>query len=383
MDNQITVALNVGGIEIPIDPNLYTYIAIIENTKNLLPTLQMGLYDAAGVSQSTPLFLAGGPLTLTFGTDDKTTPPKVYNFLLFDVPKLQPTFKGPYVEITAYYNAPQYFRSIVSKSYKGNSSEVISEIGQQCNLSTQCDSTNDSQVWLPNNRPLGQFARNVCEHGYKSSTSCMELAVTESGGTFNLKYRDIVAAHAEGPKASFQNSGITKGNNHFTFEHSLSSSAGTANYISGLGSNTLQSSFIGDFNQFSQVASSLLGGGASTISSGLQSLVGNVGNFFHPMDTQNVHDKYAESYNQNIRLKASFAIDLDVVVEEQTDLAIFDSVTVDMKNFQNTNSPVVYNGQYIVSAKTTYLTGTTFRQMLTLTTNSIVAGPGSGLIGGS
>ncbi len=70
-------------------------------------------------------------------------------------------------------------------------------------------------------------------------------------------------------------------------------------------------------------------------------------------------------------------------MEEQTDLAIFDSVTVDMKNFQNTNSPVVYNGQYIVSAKTTYLTGTTFRQMLTLTTNSIVAGPGSGLIGGS
>lgn len=98
------------------------------------------------------------------------------------------TTVGRTVTIDAYLNCPKYWFTSACTAYRGSTSQVMKQIATLCDFGSDCDSTQDSQLWMQGNMTYSDFVRYLTQRGFAGKGSYMMSGLTLSK---SLIYKNV------------------------------------------------------------------------------------------------------------------------------------------------------------------------------------------------
>lgn len=359
--NQYNIDLRIGGKKIIATHSNVLNLNTIENQAMHLPTIQMSIQDDDGELAAIVRSGTDVPIELTFGDGGKSGE-QTATWLIQGQPSLEHS-KGTYiVHMEGMLDKVQYARKIVSGLYEGNASDVISKIAGEVGLTFKGDSSNDSQVWLPNNKSLAGYATHVVNRAYAGATSVFAKAVNEGS---ELLMKDLSKLTNGGTVFGLGDGAIP------ILTYSSSSMASLANHTRAAGSHSSGYDPEGVFQELTKVTATFVGNTLG-FSESFQSSIGDLGGRLDTIirDAGNVHAKYQEALHQNKRLRSMLSHDLQIVIDNFSGTSILEGATAIPPSFLTTMRDSVNKtlaGNYIVSTKTRSLQGSQYFEKLTLT----------------
>jgi len=353
---QWNIQLNIGGLDITANPTTVPVLNWFQTIHQNLPSINLVVNDITGELLNYAMDGAAIDITLGDGGQNETTS----RFNIQGSPQIALGNSYYRFKINAVLDAMPYMRKIASGLYEGQSSNALSKVAQQSGLSFDGHTTNDSQVWLPNNQTLAGFARMVSSRGWASASSSMLLAVTDK---FNLLYKDLDRVINGGSKATFGQGGIPM------LDYSATSRGMIANNNRALGVTASGFDSAGAFKELANISVLQLSN-FFNFSSANKEAIGKLGGRLDQIvrDAGNVHDKFDDALHQNKRLRAMYSFDLNVLTDVVTDIELLSRVTANvLDHVKPSQINTALSGDYIVTSITKSLTSPKYVERLTLT----------------
>lgn len=361
--DQIGLDLSVNGTNIPLGPDSFESVSVFQNMHSLVGTAQVNIIDVRNYF-SQGLFADGAKVSIALGPAVQNQNPYPNNFLLFNIQEATPTAMGTSLKFSCMQESPGIFRKTMTKAYKGTSSSVITQMGQEVGVNVSTTGTSDNQTWLPNNRPYGQAMRKIADHGHGSSTSAMHLAMGTNGqGQWSLMYKDVIQQLQNSASRKFVSLEGFKGDGYPVLSCKFRTHSGTLNNQFAYGGAVMQTKMDGK-TVIDKAVEAIQSSASLNVSSAIKGVVGELSKFIMPTDVKNVHDNYSKALLQNEKLKATLSVFVEVVTHYYTDLAIMDPVDLVITNGTDINRAV--SGRYVVHSRTQHISSRTYREKLVL-----------------
>jgi len=281
----------------------------------------------------------------------------IYNFRQFHHKK---QFNGSFFsyEIDGYLDFPKYWMGTSNVGIQGTSSSALASIANTCGLQFNGASTNDAQLWLPRNQTYAEFACSIADRGYITDSSYVELGVDFTG---TLIYKDVNNL----PTSQYT---ITLGQldpSSFTAsDYEPVARSGIVNKMTGY-QNTKYGQSIS-----SQTASTSFAQLAFTPDTTAPlyntAMVGQIDRgylSYGGLDVGNTHENYDKAKYQNLRYSNLYSLDVKFLMRMPTGLNLFDTFTFSVDS-EATKQDKAYAGTYIVSARSQFMTGANFAEMI-------------------
>ena len=90
-----------------------------------------------------------------------------------------------------------------------------------------------------------------------------------------------------------------------------------------------------------------------------------------PIDCGNVHENFIKAQHQNRRIKSTYATTVNLMVAESTGLRLFDKVDLTLASTQTYETNEVYQGSYLITAKTIAVSGAYYREKFELSSQGV------------
>jgi len=353
IENRMALGVYIGGREFPIEVNGFTHCQILTTMKYYLPVLNIQLIDSYNLLKSDITLSDGTSIQIKLGKD--TTSTISYNFRVFTI---KITNQGPVnlYNIYAYYDYPAFLQQPAVVPLTGNSSDVISKIGEKFNIPVEVDPSNDYQRWTTDNSRYCLYARNVTAHAYLDENSLFLIGTTLTG---KIRYKNIQAyTHVNNPKVSY--AGYTQ--NYIPIvDHRILTSSGFMNSSTGYGhSFVIQDSVISveDSVNVKRVSNDLaMHKGVKGVTEDGQIEVSPI------IIGAETHTKYQRAKYQNNRLSSLYTQGIEFMSIYMSDLDILDPCKVLVPQANAQSSPdldPVHSGNYVVGAKVIFIQGANY-----------------------
>nr|DAH47950.1 MAG TPA: hypothetical protein [Caudoviricetes sp.] len=174
-----------GFMEFPcVEMCTLTELNMTESVKFHVPLLYLQLEDGIGFFTKFP-FIDGCRIRITILINSKTF--QRVEFRVFNHNTIL-TRMGQTVTIDAYLNCPKYWFTSSCAGYRGSTSQVIKQIAETCGFGTDCDSTQDSQLWMQGNMTYAEFVKYLTQRGFGGKGSYMMSGLTLSQ---SLVYKNV------------------------------------------------------------------------------------------------------------------------------------------------------------------------------------------------
>lgn len=362
IEGQWNGEVKIGGIEIPLHKNSLTSFFIFNTIHQHLPSLSMSFKDEGANFIANLGITDGAPITVDIG-DGGIGSSGPMNFRAMGDLRIQGTHSAEHVKMSAVLDNIAWMRKIVQGSVKGTSGDAINKVASEAGLTPQIHSTSDAQVWLPTNKTLASHALHIAERGWASATSCMAIAVQDSG---LLRYFNLDEVASGGLSKSFGVNGIP------VLQHEVSSKSTLYNNSAGYGATSTTFDITGKFKELNQIAMTQFSGNLP-ISGFIQNAIGQMGGRImpRPINVGNVHTKWDEAIHQNRRIKDTYAHDVNILVDTFSGVNLLDKVYLQLAINTSGDPLVGLTGDYIVTAFTRVLTGTRYFEKIVLTNQSM------------
>lgn len=355
LKDRLFAAVLFNGVEFPFEINALDFIHISSSVRTTLPALTFKVTDVTKFLTINNFLVDGTQITVTVGKEKQKTSFAFRLFSFTESPGASPVYT-----IRGYLDSPLYWTSSLAEFQKGGSNNVLGSLASMCSLKFAGTNTSDSQVWIPQNLRISDFADKVCQHGWANDGSCMQMGVTANR---ELRYRNV-SNFAEFPvKDFFDLTKVTDKVKPIT-SYSVSNKAGFFNVSSGYGSTRVSQSILVDDSDVStltlQKNSSKLMVNRAVRDSIAQNKVA-----FSPVNVGNVHPNYERAVYQNHRLGSLFTLGMDVMTPEFSECDLLDVVSVSVENPEIKGSKQ-YSGKYLVTSKVLYVKGANYYEKLEL-----------------
>lgn len=355
LKDRLFASILFNGVEFPFEINALDFIHISSSVRTTLPALTFKVTDVTKFLTVNNFLVDGTQITVTVGKEKQKSS---FSFRLFSFTEAPGT--SPVYTIRGYLDSPLYWTSSLSEFQKGGSNTVLANLASMCGLRFSGTNTSDSQVWIPQNLRISEFARRVREHGWINEGSCMQMGVTSSK---ELRYRNV-SNFAQFPvKDFFDLTKVTDQVKPIT-AYSVVNKAGFFNVNSGYGSTRISQSVLEDDAEVSSLTlqknSSKLMVNRSVKNAILQNKV-----MFSPIDVGNVHSNYERAVYQNQRLGSLFTLGMDVMTPEFSEADLLDVVSVSVETPEIKGSKQ-YSGKYLLTSKVLYVKGANYYEKLEL-----------------
>jgi len=341
----------INGVELNLSPSSIQDLLIIENNLQALPTLTLQYQDRSETSSNLDLLVDGAIIEIQFGKDKEKQEIPNLKFRILGQPQHRYANGGIIYRINAILNAPLWLHSMATKPFTGTSSAAISYIASQCGLKALCDPTADSQVWYPNRLNYNKWADKISLHGWADNLSCMVLGVDAEGLVY---YRNLSTYAFGSPKARF-NEGSTDNNStvkrHIIRDYQVISGSTLYNHTAGYQVKHHRIGVDGVISEQDQLSVKRVS--RTTINSEDSKKIGFTRTPYTAPNTGNIHSKYELAEYQNKRIRSTWSTDIHVIVDEQTDLRLFDPVDIYLPQYRGDYDR--FSGRYIVGARVRYL----------------------------
>lgn len=357
-------ALNVGGVDIPVDIHQYFQEITIRSHIHMdLPSLTLNFLDIGGFMVNKINIRDGMEVTVAMG-DGMSSAPMPATFLMTGGPQVAPGTGADQVQQKALLAKPSWPRKIWDQSMEGTTDAVIRRIASEAGMRVEADTAQDAQKWLPNNRPLAQYARFLASRAWFGEMSAPIQGIREDG---TYLYKDIDKLIKSPGIATI---GMQRGMIPY-LEHMFTSKAKVYNSVRGYGSTSILDDGSGVIKEFGQIAASLLSGFGG-IGGVWASAVGTLGTRveWSPIDSGNVHKNYHQAKHHNPRIKGLYGEDVKIILDRESGVDLLQMVN--FQPFDKHTGGVIsaYAGNYMVTGKVRTLKKQRYYECLTLTSQS-------------
>jgi hypothetical protein len=365
--SQYYVDLAFNDTEFSATPTSVPRIFEMNNNHHHLPSVLLYVNDVTGSLLNQQNLGDGSPIDIATTSDPSLYPPVTTTYRMVGRPKAISS-QTANLSITGYLDAPKYLRQVIQKSYRGNSSDVITQMAGDVGMTARTDPTNDSMAWLPNLKTYSNFARHLTDYGWASATSLMSMAVNR---TKEILYFDMIDHIQNQPVATFYYGGTPPtggGNSYLIARYNILTKSGVLNHWMGYGANTNQVGRDGTLNVYNPVQATFFStfiDVATAVQSDINKLVRTA---YHPPDTGNGHANFISAYHQNRRLRSLFSSDLEIMIIGDCTCDIFDIVAVDIVDSSTYQTNPAYQGNYVITAKTRTIWNNMYYTRLQLST---------------
>ncbi len=361
------IELTSNGKALPFSPGTFDYLYVIQNVIQMVPTLTIQLKDASFILGRDNPLVDGAPLQLKIGTKKETEPPVEMKFRIIGTPKDGAHGTGSAPLIKAILDCPKLF-SITDGVYDGPSTDVIKKIGGECGLKVEADGANDKMKWLPLRQQKGKFAHNVCNHAWADDKSIYALAVTD---THKMRFKNLATLKKDKPTTLLhyaQNAPASErlANNIMLSQYEFATIAGYNNLSFNYGSRAVQPRQDGTNEEYSTLDIDK-SAGFLEMNKSVKDEVKLSASRYIPPDMGNTHKYYSKAKYQNDRGRATYGTRLDILTPNPTALEL-----LELARFYTVRSDGsandMYNGDYVVTAKTRVIRNNIYSEKLSLHT---------------
>lgn len=362
--NQVYCTIKVKDVEVTTT-NAFLGAMIFEGGVNTCATFMLFLQDTHSKFTSEQLFLEGSEVEVLLAKSNMDSNSKRRKFRVV-TPISTAHAHGPKVQLNCIIDAPKFTAQANRQGIKGSSDKVLKTLAEDCGLTFSGPSDfngksmNDEQAWLMIAETRIRSAGLVCKHAWADAQSCMNFRVTADG---ELRYRnltDVINTPPDKINYVFLHNAMDADNDKskkviLVREAKDNSSAGLASTMMNYGSTKVEKKLSGDVSSYEKLEVETPGAYLN-INDKVAKEVDRSRFEYSPIDCGNTHPKYEEAEYQNKKLNALFTERLFVLVDEVSNVQIFDPVIyrqadADLKK-QVKNSDV-----YVVMSKVTVITG--------------------------
>lgn len=192
LQDKIEISLFFSGDEFPLNAyNTLSFLQIDISNRITLPQVSLALTDASMILSQSGYLQDSAPFSIVIkpvGASVSST----YNFRIFKFREVK-TVSGTRYQIDGFWDSLSYWFTTTNAGIRGTSDYLLSNIASQCGMKYSGTSTSDSQLWMPQNRTYGTWARDIALHGYISDKSLMVHGVDIVDSQPLLMYRDFNA----------------------------------------------------------------------------------------------------------------------------------------------------------------------------------------------
>lgn len=353
------LSIEIDGEEVP-----YAFIQSVELTEGngaLFPAFRIVMGDPNSTYMTGEKALTdGNKFSITIGKSmsDKNCKPRKYR--LFGKKPINRA-ELPQMLMVGIVDAPNLVYAKPIEAYKGTSDAVLKQIAEKAGLQYTGPSSfnggtmNDSQVWRNSGKNRGVFTQDIARRGWMSPKSGMGLTVTSF---CEMRYRnlvDVINTPLDKIQYIFSHNapkGDSDNNKKFYFVKFANdhSSAGITSGWQNYGSVRTQPGLDGEDSKSDRMEVAVPGKYVA-VNQEIAAMVGKVRRDVAPVDMGNSHENYEKAYFQNIKVLALFSQKISVLVEQVTDVQLYDPVIYKQANADPTE-PVSTTDVYIVVGKT-------------------------------
>lgn len=345
-------------------------IKIVENSKYLFPMVEIEIADIYNILKDELALTEENKISITLANtqgDDKETS----HFRAGKI-KSSPADTGFIYRIPGILDAPQYTKGIKMKSYKGSSSTVLKKVLREAGLkiSKKFKDTSDDQVWINPGLTVSTFVQQTVNHAFLSQTALLRFGVTSRGYARFVDMFELLNQKAEhilvyGDKIKHKGDYMIK-------DLQQQSVGGFFGGWVGYGYNVFEPRLDGKVMKSDGVALDLKGN-YTPLNRDSYDKIDAVRQDYVPAQSGNTHDNYWAAYHGNLRKAAMFTQGAKILIEEFTDIELFDVVDIKMPPMQfrgmkdrQDNAEVASGGTYVVVAKQRVIKGTKYAEFFSL-----------------
>jgi len=357
IQDRISITISFEGLEYPLSKfNVLNFLHISSNVRMLLPQFHMSLTDQSGILAQMGI-KDSSKVTITIAAIGPDAVSKTYNFRVYSF-KNALTGTGMQWEMDGFLDSIPYWFTTTADGIRGTSNEVLEQIAGVCGLQYEGTVTNDSQLWLPQNRIWGEFARRIVARGYANDKSCMKSVVTKEG---ILRYKDINNL----PDANYSLlQGEMKEGWLPIVDHRPISDAGMNNALTGYMATRRQQSTVGtsDQQQFSELAFQP-DSRTPLLDMETRSKVGRGRQQYSPIDVGNVHPAYEQAAYQNVRYGNLYNLAIECLSTFPTPLQVLDKFNFSSQLLGGEANNVT-NGTYVQTGHVIFIQGINYYEKI-------------------
>lgn len=318
-----------------------------------LPTLSLGITDAERILERIGL-QDGIKIRIVLKATGRNA--ETYNFRKFNH---KSTFNGQCYEylITGYLDYPLYLLGTTAAGIRGTSSTVMSAIADRTGLKYLGDTTSDSMLWMPQNKPWCVYGWNVASYGYLSDSSCMVNGVDFDG---TLRYFDVNNLKGTPIKAlayAYAEDAIT------VTDMQAMADSGLGNSLTGFNNGRYVQSIAGDSHTLVDQLAFTPNSRAPLYNKTVKETAGRGAFRFGPISVGNVHANYERAHYQNMRYKNLFSMGLGLLVNTPTEIRQFDRINLSVQK-EDTSQDTSTSGVYVVSGRAILVQGVNYAERL-------------------
>jgi hypothetical protein len=352
--NQYQYSILINGNPTPVNLDDLG-ILTCQNVRQILPVLKFKFLDTQKIYSNDSPINDGTEIKVAF--NDGTTGLNSYiSYLSYGTPTRSRHITG-LLELTVYgvLKNISYSRQSANTAFTGSSSEVIGQIASLLNMGYDTnDNTNDSMTWLPAKKTWANFVNYIAAHAWTDEKSAFSHAVSDQNVLmfYNLQKlydnRKPMAIFSSGKDTTSQNQQLPTFN---IYQITTINRSGQFNDQAAYNLRTTQTNGSGQAVIHTSVTASK---GANTnldINRGIAQSMQNRGKIVvAPFDCGNTHSNYILAKHQNERLLKTYSQNLYVLIAENTNLNLYDIVTVSVYSHETAEESI--NGTYAVTAIT-------------------------------
>lgn len=368
--------LKVEGTDMMIGADMLRDVSVIQNVHSPVPTVTLTFLDNKRAAASAGVFVDGAKLQVTIGDGKKD--PHVYEMRQWSLEDGAANTAGDICTLSGTADVVPWFRKVVSKAYKGTSTDVAKKIAKENGIQkVEADSANDEMVHLPDGSTVSQFVRRIIDHSWVAEGASLFQALTYSGDEMMLRIKDIMKQEDSASKR-LVSAGMAAMGDFTVWDYRISSHTGFLNAVTNYGHKAVQEQLGSNApDVFTSMAISKLSS-ALGINSEVQKAVNLVRTLYHPPDVGNTHKDWVKAAHHNVKSRAAFSSIVSLMTDELTDYKLLD--TAEAKLARSSGEPdAAFSGKYRVSAIARHISKGSYREKLVLTgqgTNADLFGQG-------
>lgn len=357
--NRLEVSLFIGDKEYPLglgQGNVLNFFHIAASTKFRLPSVCFSVLDVThALDKLTPQ--DGIPLRIAIKANESQT--RTYTFRKFNSRRVLTGDAWDYT-IDGYWDAPRFWNGTAVNGIQGTSDEALASIAKDCGLKYDGTSTADSMLWMPANKKMHEFVSHISNSAYADPTSLMKWGVDLDG---TLRYRNVNNLPDKNKPKQLVAYQKVKGA-YTVVDYQPSSKSGFTNASTGYMNTRYLQSAIGD--QFSVIEDSIVvtsDSRAPDYNTKVRDLTTRGKVSHSPINFGNTHPQYSRARYQNNRYSALYSMNLEFLINEDTNLQLFDTINFTTETEQQKEDRL-YSGIYIVTGRVLYAKGATYAEKI-------------------
>ena len=363
------------------------YLTVTNHMHFALPQVAFKIADVTQSIGNRINLKSGTIMQLEYGLGNNI---RTYEFYLYSVQGNDASGAVIYVG-EGHLNLLSWFYETTTKAYRGSTSEAITQLAEECQLSVDVDATNDQgkMPWLGGGKKRFAAAREWAKSGWVNNESLMQLAFAGSTAIHPhvLRYKnlnginrdDVAAYFTAGSFVSPQNVGTKS--NPFPITSSLEQIDGAAESYDGSKGVMYDQDFDGEATseRHDKIFTKVPAGSVLNNNDRVRDQIESSRIVVAGIKSDNTFTQYNQAKYQNVRgMEKMFATQVAITTHIITEVRIFDIVELQYSGSNRGAGDVsdrvsnhIFDGRYFVAARSIKIKKTNYGEKFLLFRNDL------------